>query len=1297
MRMESPTESEISIEDQLRIDSCCDDFEKRLGTSKEISIADCLSRFSDAPGLTDSLLYEVVRVALEYGRLDLPRAYLTSEDQGHVGVVARACRHFGNPELSTDPYPTTQNILVNHFPKTERFECIGLIGSGSMGDVYEAFDCERNMKVALKILHCLNSETLHQFKQEFRSLAELEHENLISLYELFQSDQHWYFSMEFIEGIDILSYCREQNCADISIIRSCFEQLAYGLDYLHQSGKIHRDLKPSNLRVTPQGKLKILDFGLVLEFTKLSLPQRLAGTPAYMSPEQMTSQSLSPSSDWFSTGIILYELLTGNRPGTEQLSSQDVKSLPNDLRKLRVGLTLQDPRKRPSKEEIFDLLGLNNALLPTKPSEIFIERQELLQRLNAHTPQSDTNKSSLVVLSGRSGEGKSSLAQSYLSKIGNSPDTIILSSRCYDHETVQYPGIDGLVDELSRYLVSLPQSFLAKLAPKNLPFLIHIFPSLAKVVWPEQQGASPVEDDLPPRLFRQKGARSLSQLLKNLANHSRLTLFIDDFHWAGEDSKTLLTLFSREIPSSLVLLTCRSEHSQFKPLLESVNSLAERASNLRFEHLKVSPLTRTETSELASQICHKQGCHAFTHDQLIQIHNESGGHAYLVNELLWNNWDKKERSVRLDSLASILQARIAALSVKKRTLLEVVALSAIPLRTEWCYQLSNLHEFDPLLVRQLKDEKLISYSEFGMNALVQPYHDAIRNAVVESLSDSKRVTCHQQLALHFQKQSEAIAPQTIAFHLEQAGDSNQAAGYFQRAGYQALETFAFEQAATYFRKALATHRSLPQLDVLEIRQRLAEALENAGRSYDAAEELRQLSTQVEENERAGLLRHAALLYCSSGHLNQGLDLLRDLLRNIGYGVHHGRRVRNGLSWIILQLTLTWKLRRIPKKQQIDSALAKKADLFSAAASGLSLVDPFVAAHLRAKGTHFALRCGDADRLGKALAFNASYQSSGSHLLWKHVEQTDSLVRELCENANTPQARGIYLMARGVIIGHRGHLIEAIDVLKQSEQILVKECRGVWWELAIVRTSLMWNLSLSGDLLELNMFIQGFLEETRQRNDLFMSANMHTYPIPLILLSQNKPKEAAKIADKAITEWSQNPGFHIQHYTHMVGRAMIYLYEGDGKKASRFFEDKWNGFMNSGMFLFPYIRMWSLDARITVGIGAANAAKGTSEKYLKLIRTWIKSLRKTPLEIAPVLALRFEGVLAHLQGNSDIAEKLLSQASSKLRRHNLNTYALSTEHFLAGTKGTQCTHKTQEEFASRGIQSPKRWRRTQLGI
>ena len=256
-----------------------------------------------------------------------------------VGEVAQVHR-------THDDYREIVQIEKFELPPDEflgdrRFKVERCLGSGAFGTVYQAYDRQRRGLVALKMLTRVDATGLYRLKQEFRALADLSHPNLVSLYELLCEGGRWFISMELIAGLEFVQYVVQSPPHDggagaalasiesedgpqqpggvltstgVARLEAALRQLGEGLQYLHAAGRLHHDIKPANVLVTPEGRVVLLDFGLVTEFGTGREDTIDFGTPAYMSPEHGTAAGFTAATDWYSVGVMLFKALTGTLP-----------------------------------------------------------------------------------------------------------------------------------------------------------------------------------------------------------------------------------------------------------------------------------------------------------------------------------------------------------------------------------------------------------------------------------------------------------------------------------------------------------------------------------------------------------------------------------------------------------------------------------------------------------------------------------------------------------------------------------------------------------------------------------------------------------------------------------------------------------------------------------------------------------------------------------------------------------------------------------------------------------------------
>ncbi len=209
-------------------------------------------------------------------------------------------------------------------------EILSLIGVGGMGEVYQAHDSNLRRDVAIKVLpesFARDADRLARFRREAQLLASLNHPNIATIYNIEDSNGTTYLVMELVPGETLADRIKRDGAVPVEESLTIAKQIAEALEAAHEKGIIHRDLKPANVKLTPEGKVKVLDFGLAKAFAgdtstedmgnspTLSMAATMQGvilgTAAYMSPEQAKGKAVDKRTDIFAFGAVLYELLTG--------------------------------------------------------------------------------------------------------------------------------------------------------------------------------------------------------------------------------------------------------------------------------------------------------------------------------------------------------------------------------------------------------------------------------------------------------------------------------------------------------------------------------------------------------------------------------------------------------------------------------------------------------------------------------------------------------------------------------------------------------------------------------------------------------------------------------------------------------------------------------------------------------------------------------------------------------------------------------------------------------------------------
>lgn len=212
----------------------------------------------------------------------------------------------------TLPTPPNEPIAIG------KYQILDLAGEGAMGSVYRARDTVLNRVVAIKVMNATiarDQSLRDRFLREAQSAGSLQHPNVVTIYDFGELDGHLFIAMEYVEGSDLETLLAKQQTLTLQTKLEIMIDVLAGLAYAHQHGIVHRDLKPANIRVTPEPRGKLMDFGVAhLESQKMTQTGVMIGTPNYMAPEYISGKPVTGASDIFSMGAVLYEVLTGRKP-----------------------------------------------------------------------------------------------------------------------------------------------------------------------------------------------------------------------------------------------------------------------------------------------------------------------------------------------------------------------------------------------------------------------------------------------------------------------------------------------------------------------------------------------------------------------------------------------------------------------------------------------------------------------------------------------------------------------------------------------------------------------------------------------------------------------------------------------------------------------------------------------------------------------------------------------------------------------------------------------------------------------
>jgi serine/threonine protein kinase len=1122
----------------------------------------------------------------------------------------------------------TMQGAIDAFRGNERFVVEGQLGEGGMGVVHRARDVERAEVVALKTMTRLDPGALLRFKREFRALADISHPNVVQLYELFSDGDFWFFTMELLDGCDFLTWASSSRSVpppcfsesrmttmpsagaqphrqetlvappghddpamdlppvserqpapavrkrfavrDEARLRGALRQLAAGVSAIHAAGKLHRDIKPSNVMVTREGRVVLLDFGVVGEYHPVHGADPgenpIVGTPAYMAPEQAKLHAPTPAADWYAVGVILFEALTARLPFEGEtrhvlLAKQQplairpsdvVDGVPADLERLCLDLLSIDPAARPTADEVLRRLeGEDMAAVSSSLDLPFVGRGAQLAQLHAAFAQSLSGPPVVVTLHGRSGMGKSALASRFLLEVASRYEAIVVSGRCYEREAVPFKAVDQVTDEICRWIARLPEDEAYAILPQDVQALAVLFPVLRNV--------APVVDPPEPRADGRVGAASsgdrielrriafaaMKELLCSIAARRPLVIHVDDLQWGDTDSVQLLeSVLTSPAPRPL-LLVCGHRSDATLPALDgkasghalaAMEAARDRLGNsCVFREIEVGELSSAEAHELARVLVGDQD------ERLVaMIAAEARGSPLFMEELA--RWTREQSRVAPGgavALEDVILARVARLPAEARALLETISVAGVPVSHAVAEGASGIVDRKRAAALALRGARLVSTRGLHDDDRIEPAHDRIRETVAGRLGDEALRDRHLALARALVDGRKAD-PEAAFEHFRAGGDDDGARRCALQAADVADRGLAFSRAADLYRAAIALGAG-PR-DTLYAR--LGDALANAGRGAEAADAYVEAAGHAPGRDAVELRRQAADHYLRSGRHDRGLEALRGSLRDVGLRYPESTEAAiASLAWGEARVRLSPLVRRVRGPHSVSARDLARIDVAFTAATGLANNDMLRSADFATRALLLALEAGEPLRLCRALtAASSSVAAAGEPGRCRAVRLVGAAER-IAEQIDDPYSRACAMLGGAFVHFFLGEWRVARSKAAQAEPLLRTRCRGVQYELTMAQNIFCNVLILMGELREAALRVPGLLEDARARDDAFAITSL-TYPASVALIKAADVEGAARVVRLVV----QDGEFTFGQWGAFIAACSLDRYRGNGRAA-----------------------------------------------------------------------------------------------------------------------------------------------------
>lgn len=742
----------------------------------------------------------------------------------------------------------------------KRYQLSGLIGEGGMGSVYRALDRLTGKMVALKRVNVepvtfTSTDSGASFRLalalEFKTLASLRHPNIISVLDYgFDDDQQPFFTMDLLENSQTILEAGQGKPPRFQV--GLLIQMIQALAYLHRRGILHRDLKPDNVQVI-NNQVKLVDFGLSLVREQITLDDEkheIAGTLFYMAPELLQNAPPSESTDLYAAAVIAYELFAGSHPFTTSDISRFISDTLNkapDIQSLDIDEQLAAAlgrmlAKKPSERfsSAAEIIALySQAVGENLPSETAATRESFLQsarfigreneleqlhealnRITAPRSTADLTlkrEGSAWLVVGESGVGKSRLMDE-LRTLALVNGAQVVRGQAVSEGSSPYQ----IWSEAIQWLAL--QTLLSPLEARVLKTLI---PEI------EDWVGYPVTDalNLDPQATQDRIMTVIEQIFRR--QRQPIVVLLEDIHWAGDESLTLLRRLQRYVPSLSLLIIASyrdDEYPQMAQQLPGMNVLKlERLSADQIAALSESMLGAAGRQKRVVDLLQREteGNVFFMVEVVRALAEEVGqldqiGKTTLPKQIFAGGIEKMIRR-RLDRVPQTARPLLGLAAVAGRQLdLTLVQALAPGINVDnWLAVCANA------AVLEVQD----SHWRFT--------HDKLREVILNDLQADTRRVFHKQVAgaieLCYPNDSDYVA--ALAYHWGEAEDSIKRIHYTALAGEQALRSGAYREALNYLLETLANPKQFSPERLAAIELQIGEVYYAVGDFHQSLEHL----------------------------------------------------------------------------------------------------------------------------------------------------------------------------------------------------------------------------------------------------------------------------------------------------------------------------------------------------------------------------------------------------------------------------------------------------------------------------
>ncbi|MDF1666154.1 MAG: hypothetical protein P1V97_30640, partial [Planctomycetota bacterium] len=653
----------------------------------------------------------------------------------------------------------------------------------------------------------------------------------------------------------------------------------------------------------------------------------------------------------------------------------------------------------------------------------------------------------------------------------------------------------------------------------------------------------------------------------------------------------------------------------------------------------------------------------------------------------------REQSLQLDDM---IRARAGALPDHAQRILELVAVAGQPLGQR-LVQSTFKGSLDPKDIGMLRSQHFIRVRQTEDSLEWTCYHDRIRESILYGLEKGRRERIHLALANNYDSLS-PIDYGLVAFHLREAGEILRAGEYTLQAAEHANQLLAFDRAAELFRLALDSGL-LSKSVIPGTLAKLGDSLTNAGRGKAAGDAYLKAAEGIEgEGETLDLRQKAAQQFVTSGHIDIGLQIIREVLADVGLQLPKYGALELAA---ILARDLKFRFRGTKFKQRDESEIPKatllKIDTCWTVFVALNTVDFIAAVDFCMRMLIFALDAGEPRRIARAMATQAYIDANlGQMARARQIRRSRKLIKEATELAdalNDPYVTGYVSSLTGVCQFTFGEFKDGEESNSRAVELLRDKCQGVPWELDTAHCFHLWNLRFQGKIAEYSKLLPPLLEEAKSRGDLYAILVLGVTNWNFYLLYADRVDDAdEQVSSNSLLcrkMVSRSAGMHV--WAGLMTQADRLLYRGEGEKAWDVIEAGWKELVDLQVLDIQFCRTeaWSGYGRAAVAAAAANVDDRAT--LLKKAHEAVSALKSEKVVHGlPWGDLILAGIHS-VSGKNALAIELLEKLEKRFLDLDMLLYAkvcLRQRGRLLGAEGLSCVAAADVFMVEESIVKPE---------